>query len=471
MILCPYCDKEYEGASGILSCPTGYKNFHVLIPKFSLGKIELPPLSDVNIENNPFILFKELFLSYKLLKSGNIIRIYRQVIDQINQGLEKLGEQPLFCTQLLSGKRLEEKLGLPKNTLFVKFDAANITGSHKVRHAMGNILYFEALRVLKGERSKKDLAIYSCGNAALGASAIASTLGYKLYTFVPENVSQEIVKRLIFYGARVVKVKREDLGSGDPCYNRFAEGIKKLGFMPCSCSGPDNWPNIEGGATLFYEMAMQMRNQYDTDFDTIIVQVGGGALASSVVYAISVLQNVGFMKKMPKIICVQTESCYPLYLAYEKVKKYKRNNPRLSIQSLVRDIGQKASLYMSAWTKNVPESLAEGILDDTTYDWLNVVEGILESGGEVIVVKEEEIEEAFKIAKSLGFNVSATGTAGLAGLLKLLKEKRIEKGEKIGLFFTGIDIRKKVSINGSELNRKVITLNAKDPIMRILAMP
>lgn len=470
-LYCPYCDISYESKSGLQSCPEGKEYYHVLQPKFPLKKIILPALSLVNSQNNPFLLFRDLFASYQLLKEGRVMRVYRKLIEQINKGLKKQKEPRLSCTQLVSGRNLGEKLNLPQSSLFIKFDAANVTGSHKTRHAMGNLLYLEAIRIFEGEKTKKDLAIYSCGNAALGAAAIASTLGYKLYTFVPDNVSYEIVKRLVFYGARIIKVKREQAGYGDPCYNRFQEAIKTLGLVPCSCSGPDNWANIEGGATLFYEIAMQMRHQYDTNLDTIIVQVGGGALAGSLVYAISMLQSVGFMQKMPRIICVQTESCYPLSLAFEKVKKYKKENPRLSIQSLMRDIGKNGNKFMSAWTKNVPESLAEGILDDTTYDFLSVVEGLLKSGGEVVVVKEEEVVQAYEIAKSLGFNISATGTAGLAGLIRLLKENKIEMGEKIGLLFTGVDKRKEILVKESELNSKLITLSAKDPIGNILTMP
>ena len=41
-----------------------------------------------------------------------------------------------------------------------------------------------------------------------------------------------------------------------------------------------------------------------------------------------------------------------------------------------------------------PRSIAHGILDDETYDWLAVVEGLLRSGGGALVVDEETLQRA-----------------------------------------------------------------------------
>ena len=70
---------------------------------------------------------------------------------------------------------------------------------------------------------------------------------------------------------------------------------------------------------------------------------------------------------------------------------------------------------MTVWDD--PHSLADGILDDETYDWIGVVEGMRRSGGEPVVAPEAQIIRAHSMAVDAGFDVSATGSAGLAGLL------------------------------------------------------
>jgi hypothetical protein len=83
---------------------------------------------------------------------------------------------------------------------------------------------------------------------------------------------------------------------------------------------------------------------------------------------------------------------------------------------------------MWPWEEPRP-SVATGILDDETYDWVAVVRGMLKTGGFPIVVGEEELIDARRRA---GDRVSATGAAGLAGLLQL---ERV--GESQLVLFTG----------------------------------
>ena len=69
-----------------------------------------------------------------------------------------------------------------------------------------------------------------------------------------------------------------------------------------------------------------------------------------------------------------------------------------------------------------PRSIAHGILDDETYDWVAVVRGMLETGGSPVVVDEPTLEEANALAReTTGIDVDHTGSSGLAGLLHLAR--------------------------------------------------
>jgi threonine synthase len=88
--------------------------------------------------------------------------------------------------------------------------------------------------------------------------------------------------------------------------------------------------------------------------------------------------------------------------------------------------------------EETPRSIARGILDDETYDWLSIVELMRESGGSPVVVDETLVAEANQLGRAAtGIDVDATGTAGLAGLLALARAGRVGAAESVAVLFTG----------------------------------
>ena len=86
-----------------------------------------------------------------------------------------------------------------------------------------------------------------------------------------------------------------------------------------------------------------------------------------------------------------------------------------------------------------PHSLAHGILDDETYDWLAVVRAMLLTGGRTVVVDEATIEAANQLARpDLGIDADHTGTAGLAGLMTLTRDGLVGPDETVAVIFSGV---------------------------------
>jgi threonine synthase len=141
---------------------------------------------------------------------------------------------------------------------------------------------------------------------------------------------------------------------------------------------------------------------------------------------------------MPRVHTVQTASAWPLKRAFERVAARLPAQPRPDeVQAAVRYAAAHRSDFMWPW-ETVPHSLAEGILDDETYDWLALVEGMLLTGGQALVVEENEIAEANTLAlRVTGIEVDATGSAGLAGLAQLCRRGEIEPDEQVAVLFTG----------------------------------
>jgi hypothetical protein len=89
---------------------------------------------------------------------------------------------------------------------------------------------------------------------------------------------------------------------------------------------------------------------------------------------------------------------------------------------------------MTPWAD--PQSAADGILDDETYDWLGVLSVMAESAGRPVVAPESDITRAWELGRAAGYDVSPTGTAGLAGLLT--PSGATEPGSRVAVIFTGV---------------------------------
>jgi threonine synthase len=90
--------------------------------------------------------------------------------------------------------------------------------------------------------------------------------------------------------------------------------------------------------------------------------------------------------------------------------------------------------------EETPHSIAHGILDDETYDWFAVVRGMIEGDGFPVVVSEERLREAHRLAgETTGIPVDPTGAAGLAGLMELRERGVVESHENVAVLFTGVE--------------------------------
>ncbi len=140
---------------------------------------------------------------------------------------------------------------------------------------------------------------------------------------------------------------------------------------------------------------------------------------------------------------VQTQGGFPLARAHALVLDRLgvaagEAVPADTVEAGLRDIAGHRSDYMWPW-ETEPHSLAHGILDDETYDWLAVVRAMLLTGGRCVVVDEATIESANQLARpNLGIDADHTGTAGLAGLMSLTRDGLVEADETVAVIFSGV---------------------------------
>jgi threonine synthase len=284
------------------------------------------------------------------------------------------------------------------------------------------------------------LAIASCGNAALAAAVVARAAGRGLLVFVPPSAEPPVVERLRQLGAHVEVCERQAGQPGDPTYHRLLDAIAE-GAVPFTVQGNLNGHAIEGGATLGWELIDQLPDRASA-LDRIVLQVGGGAFASAQALAFEDALTAGLIERLPRMDAVQTQGGFPLARAHALVLDHLglpggEPVPAGRVAAGLHEVATHRSEYMWPW-ETEPVSLAHGILDDETYDWLAVVRAMLLTGGRSVVVDEEAIEAANQLAPDLGIPADHTGTAGLAGLMTLQRDGLVEPDETVALIFSGV---------------------------------
>jgi threonine synthase len=194
--------------------------------------------------------------------------------------------------------------------------------------------------------------------------------------------------------------------------------------------------------------------------DRIVVQVGGGALATSIIRGYEDAIELGADVEFPTIDTMQTRGAWPLRRAWQRfahrvlvaaghhepesfpdrelAELLQHPSATDQVQDELAEARRHRSAFMWPWEQE-PRSLASGILDDETYDWAAVLEGMVRTGGIPLVVDEPTIAEANERARlTTGIAVDHTGSAGLAGLLAMRRSGEAEADERVAVLFTGV---------------------------------
>ncbi|MCC6749004.1 MAG: pyridoxal-phosphate dependent enzyme [Deltaproteobacteria bacterium] len=418
-------------------------------------------------EPNPFLRYRVLLHSYHHARAmGLSDASYSDLVRELDAAVARTDGAGFRITPLGASASLGAELGLPPGaTLWVKDETHNVSGSHKARHLMGLLLFLEVQRRCGRLAGKgRPLAIASCGNAALAAAVVARAGERRLRVFVPPSANPAVLERLRSLDAEITLAGREPGGPpGDPCYHAFRAAVA-AGAIPFCCQGPDNGLTIEGGQTLGYELVSELAPR-GLSLDRLFIQVGGGALASAVMAAFEEAVALGRCKRLPRLHAVQTTNAHPLVRAYRRVCQ--RIGQRLIETRAVErwpdptdDAAQAQMIELHGWPALVaealrfaathrsefmwpweeePHSVAHGILDDETYDWLSIVRAMLLSGGYPVLADEAALRAAQALgSRATGIPVDPTGAAGLAGLLASRDRLRLRPDEQLAVIFSGV---------------------------------
>jgi threonine synthase len=413
---------------------------HVLVRVLDLDAVQWPDRDAA--AGQPFVRYRNLLNSYHRSRPGGLDDAsYVALVERLDRAVAAVDGAGFTATPFCRNEFLSLRLGFDRSAgVWVKDETGNVAGSHKGRHLMGVLLHLEVAEAIGLARREAcpDLAIASCGNAALAAGVLARAGQRHLRVFVPVDADPGIVARLGDLGAEVVVSPRSPGETGDPAYNALRRALAE-GALPFTCQGNENGLVIEGGHTLGYEMVSDLVAGAGAGLDHLVVQVGGGALASACIQAFIEAVALGILARCPAIHTVQTYGAHPLERAYRLVVASLPGAPTESdIDRAVQAAATHRSAYMWPW-ETEPKSIATGILDDETYDWRAVVSGMLRTGGRPVVVTEAQLADAHALGRQAGFAADPTGTSGLAGMVALRDEGVIGPGDRVAVLFTGVE--------------------------------
>lgn len=395
---CATCGAEVPvSAINPFRCPAAPAgdNHHVLHPVVS------GPDPDLIDDENPFVRYGRSLAWWSFAREhgmaeGRAIELTREVAAGFTM------------TPCERSTPLSEHLGAE---VWLKSEVGQVGGSHKARHLVTILLHLRAAEDLglADRANRAPLAIASCGNAAIAAATLAKAADWPIKVFVPE-ITGGVLDTLGDLGADITTCPRIPGQEGDPAVHRFRAAVAD-GAIPFSVQGPENGLCLDGGRTIGWELREAVPAPA-----RVLIQVGGGAFAACVGWGLGPIYELD---------TVQTAGGAPLQRAWERAQGVPES-----------ELGAHWSRFMTPWQE--PHSLADGILDDETYDWQADIEVMRASAGRPLVVSEDAVVQAWDLARLTGIDVSPTGSAGLAGLLPTAAGPSVSPGERVAVVFSGV---------------------------------
>jgi threonine synthase len=302
-------------------------------------------------------------------------------------------------TPLKRASRYGLSIGLTE--LVLKLDYLNPTGSFKDR---GNTVNVSRLRELNINSVIED----SSGNAGSSLAAYCASGGIHCTLYVPEYTVHEKLIQAQIYGAEIVKIagSRTDVAkAAENVWRNSGKYYASHNLSPFF---------FDGMKTVAYEIAEELHWQTP---DHIVFPVGGGALMGGTWKGLRELISLGWVERLPRLHCVQSEACMPIVEAFEK-----------HIES-IRPAIEK-------------ETIAGGIRISNPARGSQILQALKHTDGMAVSVSDDSILKHQKLlARMEGIFVEPTSCAALAGLETLREIGVISNHESVIVPLTGFGLK------------------------------
>lgn len=334
----------------------------------------------------------------KLYESDNPYRRFQDLLPVINKAL--LPEDARF-TPTIHAEKLGAFLGLPR--LYLKDETNLPTGTTKDRMAAVALSYLSECGI-------QNFCTSSTGNSSTAyARALSRFPDFTMYLFTAADFYPRVNctsnPHIIHYVLRDASFTEAFEYAGS--FARQNGFVSERGFF--------NLSRREGLKLSCLEAIDQVPEPIDW-----YVQAVSSAMGVYGVYkGAKEMQQLGLIPHLPHLLCVQQETCAPMVHAWEDGSDVIR--PEHIVEK--------------------PTGIAQAILrGDPTRAYPFVRSIVIESEGILTAVSESQIREAKQLVEDMeGLSPCFSASTAVAGLIKLVREKKFPTNDTILLNLTGSD--------------------------------
>jgi threonine synthase len=306
----------------------------------------------------------------------------------------------------------------PDLDLYLKYEGANPTGSFKDRGM--------TLAMSKAIESGASAVICaSTGNTSASAAAYGARAGIKVYVLIPEGkIASGKLAQAMIHRAVVIQVD----GNFDEALTIVKEVSEKYGITLVNSVNPFR---IEGQKTAAFEVCDQLGHAPNFHF----LPVGNAGNITAYWKGYKEYHREGKIPALPRMMGFQAAGAAPIVLGHVVEK------PR-TIATAIR-IGNPAS-------------------------WKGAEAAASESMGEINLVTDEEIVEAYRMIAGLeGIFCEPASAASVAGVIKMSRQGTFQKGHVVVCTLTGHGL-KDVEM-AMTVSQKPISIKAKlEDVVKVL---
>jgi len=302
------------------------------------------------------------------------------------------------------------------HALTLKHQGCNPTGSFKDTGMTAAITQALILGV-------QTVVCASTGNTAASLAAYAARAKLQCAILVPRGqISHAKLAQSLDYGAAVLELD----GNFDDAMRVIRELAEEESIYLVNSINPFR---IEGQKTVAAELLHQ-RGWRVPDH----VVVPGGNLGNSTAFGkgFAELKNLGLIDHLPRLSVVQAEGAAPF------ANLYKSFAGSLGVSPAERPHSASNWNTWPALTPIVhPHTLATAIKIGAPVSWQKALRGVLESGGTVLSVREQEMADAKAIIGREGVGCEPASASTVAGIKRLVADGVIAPNEDVVAVLTG----------------------------------
>lgn len=298
-------------------------------------------------------------------------------------------------TPVVQSARLGDELNI---TLSYKDETRNPTGSFKDRAAA---VMLSAAKYM-GHRS---ITTASSGNAAGAISLYSMLAGINAFIFMFQPSEQKLVQTLS-YGARALIVNTRNESR---VLELAEQASDAFGWALLNTTAAANPFVTEGYKTISYELY----EQGDIP-DWIAVPVGSGSLLIGIWQGFRELEEIGLVKRLPRLLGVQPGGSAPIASAFS------------AGETTVKPIRQA-------------DTIATALsLEDPGVSGVETLRAVRESSGTMLSVSDDQLIRITRsVARQDGVFAEASGAIGVAGVINAREQGIISEGECVVCVISG----------------------------------